>query len=266
MKIVHLIFILILLSVTMMTAQTPNEKALNELERHIEFGNLSENISAKLKKYFDKGGELDDYDWLYFLQSNLSDIEETSIIELIEKRNTQISISSDEIVKILSEAGFSVNLKHEDNKEYSILQKELTEISVNIALQDSTKAILKDSEADVLKGNDAYVFFLEQLSEISDNRFVPTDINEFWETETGPISVNFTAWEKQFVFKPEYFDDWLDCRVIEDLNNKLVDFKCGFYTIKTDYITGQEVLILFLYEYEKQILEERLNWKLERLR
>ncbi len=266
MKKAHVILTLIILTVMNMSAQTPNEKALTELERHIELGNLSENISDKLKEFFNAGGELDDSDWLYFLQSGLSDIEEASISELIERRNSKISIKKEDIIKVLNEAGFKVDLKSESNKEFKILQKELTETSANIALQDTNKAILKDTEADVLKGNDAYIFFLQQLSEISDSKFVPTDVKETWETETGPITVKLTSWEKQFEFKPEYFDDWLDGRVIEDINNELVDSKCGFYTIQCDYITGQEILIIFLYEHEKQILEDKLNWRLLKLR
>jgi hypothetical protein len=249
-----------------MSAQTPNEKALKELDRHIELGNLSENISNKLKAYFKAGGELDDSDWLYFLQSGLSDIEEASITELIEKRNSKILIRTEEIVKILNEAGFKVDLKPEYKKEFKILQKELTETSANIALHDSNKAILKDTEADIWKGSNAYVYFLQQLSEISDKKFVPTDINENWEFETGPITVKFKSWGKQFEFEPEYIDNWIDGRVIEDINNELLDSKCGFYTIKTDYITGQEILIIFLYEHEKKILEEKLYWRLDRLR
>ncbi len=61
MKIAFLKLILIIISVTM-NAQTTNEKALRELDKYIEYGNLSDNVSQKLKDYFNHGGELDDFE------------------------------------------------------------------------------------------------------------------------------------------------------------------------------------------------------------
>lgn len=262
MKKIQAILFILILSMGAMKAQSPNEKALFDLERHIEIGNLSKPISNKLKEYFLNGGELDDADWLYFLQSGFSDIEEGTIAELIEKRNKKISIKSKEIIQVLKEAGFFSKTIPSDRNTYRILKKELVEVSVDIALKDAAKATIKDLEADVFKNNNAYAFFLQELSGISKGNFLPTNILEEWETETGPIRVTFDFQGKEVTFLPEYFDDWLDGKVLGLINTELIQSECGFYTVNSDYITGQDVVILFLNKKEKEVLEKKLNWDL----
>lgn len=249
-----------------MQAQSPNKKALIELERHIEIGNISEPISNRLKEYFLNGGELDDTDWLYFLQSKSIDTQEKPVAELVEKRNEPLRIKSETITQVLKEAGFFLESSFEEKKTYRILKKELVETSVNLALNDSRKALLIDLEADVAKDNFAYKQFIQQLAAISDRNFIPLEIMEKWESETGPIKVTFEFQEKRFSFMPEYMDDWLDGRVIGEINNAMNKIDCGFYTIQSDYITGQEILIIFLYKKEKDVLEKKLNWELELLK
>lgn len=243
----------------------PNKEALIELKTHSELGNLNEKISKRLEEYFLNGGTLDDSDWLFLLQSQITDIE--NISEFIRWRNERIEIKEDDILRILKSTGFfRKNTKAKPtNDTYSILRKELTEFSANIALKDKSKAFLIDIEADVCRENNAYILFLKELEDISDNNFVPTNMEEKWDTDFGPIQVKFSIDGKEYIFKPTYNDDWLDGEIIKDVNNSLNEKSCGFYTLKSDYITGQELVIFFLKDNEKAILEKELNWQLEKL-
>ena len=238
---------------------------LEELNNHLKRGNISHVLGSKLEKYFKEGNKIDDSDWLFFLTYKFHDEENLQIADLIKSRHEIINVNSYDIVDFLNNSGFNINTENVKKERYKIKRRELIDLTVNYALKDNNKAFLKDLEADVCKGNEAYLYFIKELSKISDKKFEPINLIEKWDTETGPIYISFEVSGKKIEFSPEYMDDWIDGRFIEKLNENLKAEHCGFYTIIADYILGQEVLIMFLYEEETKKLEKEFGWQLVKI-
>ena len=136
---------------------------------------------------------------------------------------------------------------------------------IEIAEYDETKLLFLDLEADVFNGNDVYKLVINRFSEISDGKFNPTELNEIWESNGGPIKVSFISDNEITEFEPEYNSDWLHESVFEICRKKVADKKVRLvYCLGKDgYGYGQAIAIMRLTESEQEILENELKWKFE---
>jgi len=75
---------------------------------------------------------------------------------------------------------------------------------------DKSRLWLSDLECDVMPENQVYARIVKRLGEISRGAFQPTDISENWESDKGPIRVEFTLNGARHSFQPKYREDWMD--------------------------------------------------------
>jgi hypothetical protein len=83
---------------------------------------------------------------------------------------------------------------------------------------DEARVWSDDPEADAA-GNQVYCEVLAELSAIAGGVFEPSRIEEYWETDEGPILVSFWLANKQYVVDPFFQDDWLDLTILLQLNH-----------------------------------------------
>jgi len=93
---------------------------------------------------------------------------------------------------------------------------------------DKSRLWLSDLECDVMSGNDVYVEVIKRLGETSRGSFNPTDITETWDSDKGPIRVEFTNAGVRHALTPKYRNDWVDtdfifsvARLLQDSEYKL---------------------------------------------
>ncbi|MCT4590366.1 MAG: hypothetical protein N4A71_21235 [Carboxylicivirga sp.] len=244
------------------SAQNDLKKELHDLEQLVNNGSISHKLGEKLKAYLSQGGQLDSSDWLYFIMSDSIRFENQSIADIVHIRNEQLVVKTSEIYATLKRAGFFKAIKPKLSEQRTIQQKEFVELTVDYALQDYSKIFLKDLEADVGQGNDAYIEFLVQLAKISDGNFNPEKITEKWESEEGPVHFSYTHKGKVYTSTEKYMNDWIDGTFLHSLNQALDHPHAAFYTFRADIL---DYGIVFLYDDEATILKNELNWQLEKI-
>ncbi len=88
-----------------------------------------------------------------------------------------------------------------------------------------------DPEADVCAENLVYSEVLPEWARISHGAFAPTEINERWEGEGGPINLTFKLAGKPAKVSPAYQDDWIDLEVLHQINALIAEsgrqFECA---------------------------------------
>jgi hypothetical protein len=119
---------------------------------------------------------------------------------------------------------------------------------------DKATAWTGDPEADVCDHNQVYISTLKEWAGITKGVFSPTEIEEKWHSETGPIDVSFLLNGERHTLHPEYQDDWIDLEVLLQLNRILEPsgkrFNCA--------VDGNFCLLLFLSrETEQRLRKER---------
>jgi hypothetical protein len=80
-----------------------------------------------------------------------------------------------------------------------------------------------DPEAGVCRGNQVYCHVLAEWSRISHGTFLPSEIQEYWETENGPLIVSFSLGNTRLSIDPIWNDDWLDLTILQQINELIVD-------------------------------------------
>ena len=135
---------------------------------------------------------------------------------------------------------------------------------IKLAQEDFTKALHIDAEADVMIGNERYVWTINAFSKLSNGKFKPKEIQENWQTEIGPIRVTFESEDSIIVFEPEYKDDWLHESVFliceQELKKRNIRIvRCLSEGGDEGY--GHNIVIMRLTEAEQNILEKKLHWK-----
>ncbi|SOD97615.1 hypothetical protein [Spirosoma fluviale] len=146
--------------------------------------------------------------------------------------------------------------------EYEYEPEDFSHIGQLLAY-DERKYLDIDLEADVMSENQVYVSVVERFSKASDNHFMPTDIQEAWQSDEGPIEVSFTCNGSRIVFKPKYHDDWLDGKVFTVINKEMqkkTDERFLICLGPNEEWWGQNVVHIRLSEIEKQLLEVKLGW------
>ena len=115
----------------------------------------------------------------------------------------------------------------------------------------------KDTEADVLKGNNSYVNSIKEWGVISDGVFLPKNIKEHWKTDHGPIEIAFEFNNTTHTFSPRYLDDYIDMEILKTINQLLPDSDNTFEMVAP---FDQTAFVLWLSRQQKQALLKR-GWK-----
>ena len=88
--------------------------------------------------------------------------------------------------------------------------------AIELASLDEDKMLYLDLEADVCNENKIYCEVIKMFDKLGKEDFNPTQISEFWESETGPIHVSFIVDSDTIKINPDFKDDWLhECVFIE---------------------------------------------------
>ena len=99
-----------------------------------------------------------------------------------------------------------------------------------------------DPEADVCADNEVYSEVLPQWARISRGAFAPSGLAEHWDSESGPITLNFDLGGRRASVSPSYQDDWIDLEALRQINALIASsgrqFECA--------LDGNFVLVLCL--------------------
>jgi hypothetical protein len=128
-----------------------------------------------------------------------------------------------------------------------------------VAALDRSRVWWGDLEADVGDGCDVYASVLEEWAAVSGGAFQPEQIEETWESETGPVTVRFALDEEEVELAPEYLEDWIDPRIISPINERLATTGRQFTVVRA---FDQTAFLLVLDEGERAALEAR-GWCFE---
>lgn len=112
-----------------------------------------------------------------------------------------------------------------------------------------SRAWRNDTEVDVCAGSEAYTWALVGWGEVSEGAFAPEEIREHWESDSGPITLTFTAGGMRRELHPDYMNDWLDVGILEEISKWLPDRS---YAV---YLDGQNALVLCLTPDERERIE-----------
>jgi hypothetical protein len=89
-----------------------------------------------------------------------------------------------------------------------------------------------DPECDLCAESRDYSRVLREWSHVSGGVFVPRDIEERWDSETGPIAVHFTLNGVRHSVRPEYLDDYFDLAILTEINRLMTEtgrqFACAW--------------------------------------
>ncbi len=86
---------------------------------------------------------------------------------------------------------------------------------------DEKRVWTGDPECDVCAENNVYTEVLAEWAKISDGVFGPTDIEEVWQSEEGPVAVHFTLDGQRHTLHPTWAHDWLDLDILASINRIL---------------------------------------------
>ena len=155
----------------------------------------------------------------------------------------------DEIYKI-------INQKY--NEEWGMeLNPEDKFYDLNILRFDTDRVWWEDTEADVCKDNKVYTKVLYDIQKISRGSFNIVDIEEKWESETGPVNISFKLNEKEYFLNPQYMDDYIDINIFKQINEYIKDTE---FRIEVFEPFDQTAFVIALNNEEKQKLINERNW------
>jgi hypothetical protein len=83
---------------------------------------------------------------------------------------------------------------------------------------DQRRVWTGDPECDVCAENRVYTEVLREWAKISDGVFDPTNIEEVWQGEEGPVAVHFTLDGQRHTLHPTWAHDWLDLDILASIN------------------------------------------------
>lgn len=117
---------------------------------------------------------------------------------------------------------------------------------------DESNVWMADLEADV--GNGVYVETLKRWSAISHGVFSPTDIVEKWESDEGPVTIEFDLNGGKHAITAENYNDFIDIAIIGQLNRLISDSGYEFVSVVIDQ---EAVVVCITKEQKKQIETDR---------
>ena len=169
------------------------------------------------------------------------------------------ALTDDELIDLLAKKRKD---EYSDMFGYDYEPEDYGHITELLALDDK-KFLDIDLESDVCDGNNVYVSVLEDFSKASNGHFKPTNIEEVWDSEEGPVRVSFTSNGRQVVFEPEYMDDWIDGGVFDVINEEMSKTSNERFHVcagPDEEWFGQNIIHIRLSQEEKQLLKDKLNW------
>ena len=171
------------------------------------------------------------------------------------------SLSDDSLTQRLSSIATEQQLWEEFDAYDSLLEEDY--INLKIAQLDSKRVWWHDLEADVLNGNMVYVSTVKEFVELSGGYLRAEQIREEWETDNGPIRISFQDGDTLRTFPLKSYDDWYD----EDFFNYMEKFMTANGSPYNFYVyigTGQDAFVIRLNKAEKEMVEQKMRWKLEK--
>jgi hypothetical protein len=142
-----------------------------------------------------------------------------------------------------------------------LLPKRMTDICTIIE-QDSEKCLRVDP--DVIIDCNAYVLLLQDFSKASNGHFLPSDMEEIWSSEEGPITVRFILNGQTTAIELEYSDDdYFDESIIRWVNEKMkkVSDDQFYYCLgPNDEWVGTGLTYIRVTEDERKLLIDELGW------
>ncbi|OXA78561.1 hypothetical protein SAMN05444397_10955 [Flavobacterium aquidurense] len=200
-----------------------------------------------------------------------------------KKVNVEKKISKEKVIEniaVLRKCGFYeefqnltdtevYNKLHSNRiKEYSEMFKKPYDPGMNIdefdlGCLDKHKMLYMDLESDVCAQNKVYRDVINMFSVISKGTFNPENIEEKWQSESGPITIQFKSNNEIIKFEPEYSDDWLDGKIFDICINqiKIKNIRIVECLGESKYGYGQCVSFMRLTESEQKILEKEYHYK-----
>ncbi len=115
----------------------------------------------------------------------------------------------------------------------------------------------EDTEADVLPGNAVYENTITEWANISNGVLSPRNIKETWESDTGPITITFELQEQEKSIQPEYLDDYIDTKILLQIN-KLIKNSSKQFEMYEPF--DQTAFVICLTNSEKRALKKR-GWQ-----
>lgn len=198
------------------------------------------------------------------------------------KMNIEKKVSKEKVLKnisILRKCGFFEEFQNLTDKEvfdklhskrikrYSEIFEKPYDPSMNIdefelACLDSHKMIYMDLEADVGSGNEVYKNVINLFSLLSKGTFNPENIEEKWQSNSGPIEVRFKLNNEIVKFEPKYSDDWIDTKIFEVCISKIKAKNIRIVEClgEDKYGYGQSISFMQLTEIEQKILEKEYHY------
>lgn len=134
----------------------------------------------------------------------------------------------------------------------------VTELTV--AAADDSRVWWRDLEADVDQENKVYQGSLEEWAAISGGAFAPTEIEEAWASDTGPVTVAFTAGGQRHTLRPAYLEDWIDPSILGPINELIAPSGRQFELYRA---FDQTLYVVALTATEKRALERDRGWCFE---
>lgn len=125
---------------------------------------------------------------------------------------------------------------------------------------DEQRIWWQDLEADVFAGNNVYIQALSDWKHISRGMFNPTNIEELWEGEEGPIKIRFRLNDEQHCLEPKYLDDWMDSMLLTQINNLVTHSNLKFEVCKT---FGQSAFVVVLSPEDKRLIQKERRLQFE---
>lgn len=136
-------------------------------------------------------------------------------------------------------------------------------INLKIAQLDPKRVWWHDLEADVLNGNMVYVRAVKEFAELSGGFLQADQIKEEWESDNGPVHISFQDGKTLRAFQLKSNDDWYDEEFFDSME-KFMTANGSPYNFYIYIGTGQDVFIIRLNKLEKEMIEQKMHWKLEK--
>ena len=171
------------------------------------------------------------------------------------------SLSDDSLTQLLSSIAKERQLWEEFDAYDSLIDEDY--INLKIAQLDPKRVWWHDLEADVLNGNMVYVDAVKEFVELSGGYLRAEQIKEEWETDNGPIRISFQDGETLRAFQLKSYDDWYDEDFFDHMG-KFMTANGSPYNLYVYIGTGQDAFVIRLSKAEKEIVEQKLKWKLEK--
>lgn len=126
---------------------------------------------------------------------------------------------------------------------------------------DEDRVWWNDTEADVVSGRSTYKKTIQEWSYISRGAFLPSDIQEYWETEDGPIKISFSHNDQFITLHPDYLEDYIDLGLLRQINALINNTGLQFELYKPFDQTG---FVVVLNVVEKNRLITERGWQFTR--